>query len=737
MPTFHEKLTDFPICVDPVALQADVLGVMALQGSARRAASVLCSRIVESSYADHCVLFVSDRSADGKWIVIGKSAETSQTSLAELRDVLDGGADMRSLIVTADAQDGTIARLVLARNAGPIQIAAEFITGISLIASLLVQSFSRDLRFKRYRSVFRATADLTCLVSTEHHCVAANPGLARAVGKEVVDLEGMPLRLIFGDAYGDVLRPAVTAAFAGDSTAQSDWLTLACGKRLYVDIDITPKRDPTGRIEAVMMRLFDVTKRHQAFRALSRSEDKYRTLIESLTDFVWEIDLAGAFTFVNSGSGRILGYSKEEVLGRPYIEFIVEEERANSEEVMQTLLAEPRPLRGLVNRLRHRNGQVVTLEGTILPMRDENGALYGFRGIERDLTQKKQQQELRCRLEAIVEAATDFISTSDAAGRIQYINRAGRDLLGFTDESEYIGRNFEIVHPQEDHRKIREQGLVEARRHGSWHGEVRLRRVDGSLIPVSQVILVHRGSNGEIDYYSTIMRDLSDRIETERKLQSYANDLRRVSQQLFNARENELRHLARELHDEIGQSLTALKINLDTMQLAAAPSSGAMKGCIDLVNTLLSQVRNMSLDLRPTMLDDLGLEASLRWFVTRCRQNTSLQVQCDIAPGLGRFPAAIETACFRIIQEALTNTMRHARASTTSITVRRQPAGLSLRIEDDGQGFDVARCLQDARWGHSFGLAGMHERASLLGGELHVRASRGQGTIIEAELPYR
>ncbi len=260
--------------------------------------------------------------------------------------------------------------------------------------------------------------------------------------------------------------------------------------------------------------------------------------------------------------------------------------------------------------------------------------------------------------------------------------------------------------------------------------------MDGSLIPVSQVILVHRDSYGEIDYYSTIMRDLSERIETERKLQSYANDLRRVSQQLFNARENQLRHVARELHDEIGQSLTALKINLDTLQLTAARSPEVINGCIDLANTLLSQVRNMSLDLRPTMLDDLGLEASLRWFVTRCRQNTSLEVQCDVAPGLGRFRAPVETACFRIIQEALTNSMRHARASTASITVRKEPARLHLRIEDDGQGFDVARCLQDARRGHSFGLAGMHERASLLGGELRVHSSRGQGTIIEAELPY-
>ena len=120
----------------------------------------------------------------------------------------------------------------------------------------------------------------------------------------------------------------------------------------------------------------------------------------------------------------------------------------------------------------------------------------------------------------------------------------------------------------------------------------------------------------------------------------------------------------------------------------------------------------------------------------RCHQNTGLEVVCDIAPGLGRFPAPIETACFRIIQEALTNTVRHAKAGKASITVSTKPARLLLRVEDDGYGFDVERCLQDARWGHSFGLAGMYERASLLGGALRVSSVHGKGTTIEAELPH-
>ena len=110
-------------------------------------------------------------------------------------------------------------------------------------------------------------------------------------------------------------------------------------------------------------------------------------------------------------------------------------------------------------------------------------------------------------------------------------------------------------------------------------------------------------------------------------------------------------------------------------------------------------------------------------------------MQCDIAPAIGRFAPPVETACFRIAQEALTNTMRHAAATKAVIRLRSEPGLLSLRIEDDGQGFDVKGRVKDARWGQSFGLAGMQERASLLGGALRIVSSSGKGTTIEADLP--
>lgn len=658
-----------------------------------------------------------------------------RTGLARHEADSDSVPDPSVSTIDATSQDGTAAKLIFIGGRSVASLKPQTGAKVGHIASLLVQSFARERRFKRYRSVFRVNADLSCLVGPDHSCIAANSGLAALLGREVLDLERMPLDTVFGEASAELLRPDVEAAFNGESAARHQWLSFPDGQRLLVDIEISPKRDADGHIDAVFLRLFDITKQHEDFCALTLSEENYRALVESMTDFVWETDLDGIVTFVNSGIGTVLGYRAEDMLGRPLLEFVTRDERDRGGEILKAMLADPRPLRGLVNHMRHRDGSLITLERTILPMRDTNAELIGFRGIERDVSQKERQQQLRCRLEAIIEATPDFVSTADAEGRIQYINRSGRDLLGFRDESEYIGRGIELVHPAEDYQLISDYGMAEARRTGSWQGEVRLRRLDGTLIPVSQVILAHRGTNGEVEYYSTIMRDLSERLSAEEKLRIYADDLRRVSQQLFNAREIELRHLARELHDEIGQSLTALKLTLSTLQLANSADAGSMRCCLELLDILLGQIRDMSLDLRPTMLDDLGLEASLRWFVDRCRRNTTLDVQCDIAPAIGRFAPPVETACFRIAQEALTNTMRHAAATKAVIRLRSEPGLLSLRIEDDGQGFDVKGRVKDARWGQSFGLAGMQERASLLGGALRIVSSSGKGTTIEADLP--
>ena len=198
--------------------------------------------------------------------------------------------------------------------------------------------------------------------------------------------------------------------------------------------------------------------------------------------------------------------------------------------------------------------------------------------------------------------------------------------------------------------------------------------------------------------------------------------------------ESERRLIARELHDEIGQALTAVKINLQAVQrLPEASSLGAFPAeNMHIVDHILQQVRDLSLDLRPSLLDDLGLVAALRWYVDRQARRSGFAAQVDTHPSEMHLPPDLETACFRIVQEALTNVVRHARAKRVWVAARQAAAELQLVIRDDGVGFDVGTARERAVHGESLGLLGMEERALLVGGHLDIASTPALGTEVRA-----
>ena len=203
--------------------------------------------------------------------------------------------------------------------------------------------------------------------------------------------------------------------------------------------------------------------------------------------------------------------------------------------------------------------------------------------------------------------------------------------------------------------------------------------------------------------------------------------LRRVSSQLDEVQETERREIARELHDEIGQLLTGLKLTLEASGGAAAARLG---GAQALVSELMVRVRELSLDLRPTMLDDLGLIPALLWHFERYTAQTKVHVTFKHAGVEGRrFPPAVETAAYRIVQESLTNVARHSGAASATVRVWADERTLGVQIGDAGAGFDPAAAGADA------GLAGMRERAVSLGGELTVESSPGAGARVTGHLP--
>ena len=221
----------------------------------------------------------------------------------------------------------------------------------------------------------------------------------------------------------------------------------------------------------------------------------------------------------------------------------------------------------------------------------------------------------------------------------------------------------------------------------------------------------------------------------DQKLRRQREQLLALSRRLLEAQEAERRKIARELHDEFGQLLTAVKLNLETVQRRQrATRKGPLAEALSLVNRALDQVRRLSLELWPTILDELGLPSALRWLGDRQARWSGFTVRVDIDP-VGRLPPSVETACFRLVQEALTNAARHAQAQNVQIRLRAGPHSVEVLVHDDGTGFDVAAARERAAAGASLGLLGMQERVSLAGGQLEIESGEGRGTTVRAHLP--
>jgi signal transduction histidine kinase len=222
----------------------------------------------------------------------------------------------------------------------------------------------------------------------------------------------------------------------------------------------------------------------------------------------------------------------------------------------------------------------------------------------------------------------------------------------------------------------------------------------------------------------------AERSQTEATLQ-------RLSRNLLEAQENERRAIARELHDELGQSLQAIKINVQTAQRFPQENAARLIDTIGLVDHTIQQVRALSVDLRPSLLDDLGLVVALEWYVQRQAQRFGFDGQFVATPSDLRLNPTVETTCFRIVQEALTNVARHAKAKHVWVNLQQQAEELQLEIRDDGVGGDVSAMQARALQGNSFGLLGMRERAELAGGTFTIKSAPAQGTEIHLSFPWQ
>ena len=398
-------------------------------------------------------------------------------------------------------------------------------------------------------------------------------------------------------------------------------------------------------------------------------------------------------------------------------------------------ITEKRSLNDVETGVVTENGEIIWTQVSVAPLALPDASAVV---ITQNITERKHaEQALREseeRFRELAENIDEVFWLSDLGHTaIFYVSPAYEKLWGVSCDSLYASPRswIEAIHPEDKERVV--QILADHELQTSPDMVYRIIRPDGSTRWVhARGFPVHDG-DGAVVRVAGIAEDITEHKRAAKELEEANDQLRLLSRRLFEVQEEERRHLARELHDEIGQALTAAKINLQSVTgNGGGVTFERLQETTGILDRLLGQVRQISLDLRPSMLDDLGLVPALRSLLDQQGRRASVGVRLSAENIPEKLDPEIQTTCFRIAQEAITNALRHAGATQIDVDLRRENGKLRLLILDNGTGF-VVESAQAQSVG--LGLIGIKERAALVGGRAWILSALGEGTRIEFLLP--
>lgn len=361
--------------------------------------------------------------------------------------------------------------------------------------------------------------------------------------------------------------------------------------------------------------------------------------------------------------------------------------------------------------------------------------------VAHEAERRALSEEMQARLLAILEQTTDYIVMADASESLLYINPAGRRVLGLGLTDDFSQKKLYDNSDQAARNAIRDVALPAAMENGLWAGESRMRDSTGREIHTSQVIIAHRGADGQIDCFSTIVRDISKWVMDQQALRESREGLRHLSGLLVSIQEDERQRIALDLHDGLGQSLSLIKLAVENAagQLAAGATDAAhesLRHIIPRLKDALHDVRRVSSELRPSILDDLGILPTLSWFFREFEAVCGhIVVEKQLHISEEEVPASLKITLYRIIQEATSNIVKHSAADRLRVSLSRDGEVLHLLIQDNGRGFVPATVIFRRGESRGLGLVSMKERVSLSGGSYHLESSPGFGVSIRASWP--
>ena len=600
---------------------------------------------------------------------------------------------------------------------------------------------------ERFRATFEQAAVGIALVAPD--------GCFLRLNQKFCDIVGYSLDEMLERTFQDITHPDdldtdlehVQQLLAGEieTYAMEKRYFRKGGEIVWVNLTVSLLREATGEPDYFISVIEDITER----KKLQEERDR---ILNTSWDMICIAGMDGYFKYLNPAWGSTLGYTSEELLARPFLDFIHPDDHARNDTEVEHLAAGHQTV-SFENRYIHKNGSIRYISWTATPILDEK-VMYC---IGRDITKSKLAEDALAeseeRFRSLMEQSPLSIQILNLDGHIEKVNQAFMDLWGISEEIlPEVLEKYNILEDAEA-MQLGVMPLLEKAFRGEAvilpmieydaastlddagvaGGVGKKRWIQARLYPV-------KNSKGEVVSVVDIEEDITERIEAEREIRTYQQKLKALAVELTLAEERERRRIAADLHDEVGQPLVFARIQLALANDAVTEPE--VTALLDDVSGTIRQVirdtRDLVFDLSSPLLNELGLVAALtNWLEEQVEKKHNMQTELIDVNQLTVTDEDVRAILFRNTRELLTNVIKHARANKVSVRLKRVDDTGIVIVEDDGIGFDPLAALDAVEHSEKFGLFSIHERMADLGGSLEIISKPGQGCTATLTVPLK
>jgi PAS domain S-box-containing protein len=590
-----------------------------------------------------------------------------------------------------------------------------------------------EKRLRSLTSMVEQSTDSIISTDTQFRITYMNPASEKLYGCSFDEVRGETPGIFNAEPNSDELQQAIYETISAGKTYTGEWLNKRKdGSTFYCQFKISPLFDESDNIIGYMGSQSDITERKRAEEELRL----FSQAAENSPDGVAMGNFEGRITYVNETFVRMFGYSKEELIGKEIASIYPKDQIPKLEDALKATMEG-----GWTGELvgKTKNGELYPMAISSAVVMDEKGGVIVHMASHRDITKRKQTEEsLRESkefAEGLISSMQDGLSVLNSKTEHINVNDSFCNMTGFSRD-ELIGVGG-VPHPYwtpEEYENI--QKAFEKTLQGDFEDlELRFMRKNDERFPVIISPSWLKDRKGEIISYHATVKDITERKRAEEELKRSREELRNLAAYLQSAREQERTNMAREIHDELAQALTALKMDISWLTNKLPKDQQTLldktKAMIKLTDMTIKTVKKISTELRPGILDDLGLVAAIEWQAEEFKNRTGITCELTIDPEDIILDQDRSTTIFRIFQETLTNVARHAKATAVTVSLKEKDSSLELRVRDSGKGITKEQ-ISDPK---SFGLMGIRERAKSWGGEVKISGRPGKGTTVVVRIP--